>query len=65
MPPNICVSNTAVAIYLATSINHLPISFFFGAKIQTIFETAKFSSVFLFCPNTSNKKPRQDVSQRG
>lgn len=47
IPPKICVSNTAVAIYLATSINHFPISFFIVAKISTNFETAKHFCDFL------------------
>ena len=37
IPPKICVNNTAVAIYLATSINHFPISLFMLQRYAIFF----------------------------
>jgi len=47
MPPNICVNKTAVAMYLATSINHFPISFFMLQRYDKFLNPPSFLATIL------------------
>lgn len=51
MPPNICVNKTAVAMYLATSINHFPISFFMLQRYDKFLNPPSFlATIFSNAP---------------